>query len=255
MKTFKPWSFLALLVSLTALVGRSPAAPPGRPPRTQAKPAEVFALFVPSPREELEGKARQSSPTDLPDCPGPSVNPLDELRSQPMLTRKNVLLLLGLPVAGFVLALWWGRGLPTGWKWQKPSYEQFSDGQPDPDMARRMDAAHRRQELKREVIQQLLRGRLSLDQAAAQFESVDENDPDSRGKFRFYYEGSSDRERRYRQVLHWVKRTVEDESPSKAAAVLGRLEREMERNLISMSRSGEPSRAAPTNPSPRLTNQ
>jgi hypothetical protein len=146
-----------------------------------------------------------------------------------MLTRKQATWLFGVPAVLIACALLWSKGLSPGRKKGETEGGFFSKDLSEPDLDQRMEASRIRLKIKREVIRQLVRGQLTLAEAAARFEEVDELDPDARGKCQLLFPARSPEESRYRQVIYWTECQGQDEFPDKVDQIVFRLEKEMKR--------------------------
>jgi hypothetical protein len=80
---------------------------------------------------------------------------------------------------------------------------------------------------KEAIVKDLLEGRLTLLEAAQRFQDLDEKSDERLDQYRLRYPGRSDGEKRCRQVIDWVRTRLEDRPPSQAAALLQRLEEEL----------------------------
>jgi hypothetical protein len=87
----------------------------------------------------------------------------------------------------------------------------------------------RRMREKTEVIEELLRGELTLLEAAAWFRFLNDNPPDCPCPFREQFPGRSDGEKACRSVLRWLTTTVCDRGEQKPSSeVLARLQTELD---------------------------
>jgi hypothetical protein len=88
-----------------------------------------------------------------------------------------------------------------------------------------------RMDRKREVSMAVVEGRMSLLDAAALFRDLDQTGPNIGWEhYRASFPGGTDEERHCREVIVWVERMV-DPPPPERAAVVERLERELEELL------------------------
>jgi hypothetical protein len=109
--------------------------------------------------------------------------------------------------------------------------EEEQETQRRAEMARRNLILIRRHAAKEKVVKAVLEGRMSLLQAARLFQDLDENPADCRNDYRSFFPGRSDGEKLCRQVLEWTQSQMVDAPPSQAAAVLERLQAELQENM------------------------
>jgi hypothetical protein len=81
-----------------------------------------------------------------------------------------------------------------------------------------------------DIAQALVRGDLSLDDAADRFQMLNRENPTAISAFRTWYPEATDEELVRRQVIQFV-RTLRTQSPADVAAVLPRLEAELTRRF------------------------
>jgi hypothetical protein len=85
----------------------------------------------------------------------------------------------------------------------------------------------RRMALKDTVVRQLIAGDLTLREAAAWFKYLNERPAGCRDHFRERFPGASAEEAACRQVIAWVRADLSLSAPSRAEAVVRRLEAEL----------------------------
>jgi hypothetical protein len=88
-------------------------------------------------------------------------------------------------------------------------------------------AVFSRIEARRQIVEEVIAGRLTLMVAADKFGALNAQEPESMTAVRLNYRGDSDRKSLCQQVLHHVQVALEGRS-SEAEAVIPRLEREMQ---------------------------
>jgi hypothetical protein len=107
------------------------------------------------------------------------------------------------------------EGDPTSWR-----------GSPAPAQVK---VAERRAREKRQVIRELLRGELTLLEAAAWFRYLSDNPSECPCPFREQFPGRSDGEKACRHVIQWVRATWDCQgNKSQDAAILARFQAELD---------------------------
>ena len=98
------------------------------------------------------------------------------------------------------------------------------------ELDRQREAAMHRSRARRKVVEGVIAGRMDLAQAAACFRAMNESMPPSfQEAARCYYSAKSDEELAWRQVISWVRVSIDDE-PTRAA-VCDRLQQQLEEHL------------------------
>ena len=92
-------------------------------------------------------------------------------------------------------------------------------------------AVARRLAVKSAVVRQLIDGELTLREAAAWFQYVNEWPQGCESRYRDFYPAASAEESACRQVICWVKSELNVSSPSRAEEVVRRLEAELQGQL------------------------
>jgi hypothetical protein len=122
----------------------------------------------------------------------------------------------GVATAGALL--WQGRELPRAFQ---------DEGRRAADLRAVQEALSFRHEARREILEDVVAGRMTLLQAADQFKGLNERHPESMTAVRFTYDGGTDEERLCRQVIAGVQGLLDDRPPSEAAPIIARLEAEL----------------------------
>jgi hypothetical protein len=99
-------------------------------------------------------------------------------------------------------------------------------------LQRRGEVSARRIEVKRGIVDQMLRSELTLFEAAAWFRYLNENPADCQDDYRKAWPGRSDGEKLCRQVINWVYTELYHQiSPSRAEEERDRLEQILDKHL------------------------
>src|SRR5262245_21872367 len=106
-----------------------------------------------------------------------------------MLPPRRAVLLLGLPAALLLVVLLQSRSGPTVRPGDEPDRRRDHDFALVVEKDPRIEAIDRRMVVKREVIQELIAGRRTLEEVAAFFATVDANDPSALQGLRFTVPG------------------------------------------------------------------
>jgi hypothetical protein len=96
---------------------------------------------------------------------------------------------------------------------------------------RRSEVTRRRMAVKRAIIGRLAHGELTLLAAAALFREANETPADWQDPYRLLWPGKSDGEKLCRQVICWAEQEAKATSSSQAAALVARLNAELEQLL------------------------
>jgi hypothetical protein len=95
------------------------------------------------------------------------------------------------------------------------------------DLRAQQETLSARREARKEILQDVVAGRLTLLQAADQFKGLNERHPECMTAVRSAYDGGSDEERLCRQVIAGVEELLADRPPSEAASIIARLEAQL----------------------------
>ena len=139
------------------------------------------------------------------------------------------------PLAAFLLlaglaalAPWAGRLLRHAW--QDDAIEREAAHRAE--LERRGVLGLARLARKREIAQALAGGRMPLLEAAARLGALNRMAPEVPWRlYRDAHPGASDEERFCREAISWAESELPEDDPCEAAAVLGRLEAELDRHL------------------------
>jgi hypothetical protein len=100
------------------------------------------------------------------------------------------------------------------------------------ELAAQLDAARRSQEIRRQVVGEVIEQRLSLRAAAARFRDLNAGDADATYRLRYSFPGQSDEERYCRWVIRFADNRLKEQGyPDRATAVTASLEAELEEHL------------------------
>jgi hypothetical protein len=106
------------------------------------------------------------------------------------------------------------------------------------DIRAQQETVSDRRQARRETLEALVAGRLTLLQAASRFKGLNERPPECMTAVRSTYEGASDEERLCRQVIAGVRGLLEDLPPSESASIIARLESELHAHFAEGAEAG-----------------
>jgi hypothetical protein len=97
------------------------------------------------------------------------------------------------------------------WEWPDAAQVLGSEEQRGDDLDGRMEGARRRQEVRLRISQDLVAGRMPLDEAVRRTADLGGTAENFRQMLRRTTPGASDEERLYRHVIDWASDLIEDE--------------------------------------------
>ena len=111
-----------------------------------------------------------------------------------------------------------------------PSDTELALADQDEALDRQREAAIQRSRARREVVEEVIAGRMDLPQAAARFRAMNETMPATiLETARNYFPAKCDEELAWRQVISWVRVSIDDEHTREM--VCARLQRRLDEHL------------------------